>query len=142
MLFDPGNNIVQLCAKGMQLEGEGKWAEAARVFLQGWNEAGDDFEKFIAAHYVARHQETVEAKLQWDITALSHALKVAGETMKAHYPSLYLNIAKCYEDLNDPENALLNYQMALFFVKALPADGYGDMIKSGIITGMKRVKLQ
>ena len=141
MSFDPGNNIVQLCAKGMQLEGEGKPAEASQVFQQAWDEASNDLEKFIAAHYVARHQQTVEDKLDWDTRALNHALQVTDETMKAQYPSLYLNIAKCYEDLNDVENALIHYQMALFFVKSLPADGYGAMIKSGILKGMERVKL-
>ncbi len=141
MSFDPDNHIVQLCAEGMRLEGEGKPAEASHIFMRAWNEAGSDLEKFIAAHYVARYQQTIEAKLQWDMTALNHALKVTDETMKAHYPSLYLNIAKCYEDLNDAENALIHYQMALFFVKALPADGYGAMIKSGILKGIERVKL-
>jgi rifampin ADP-ribosylating transferase len=141
MSFNPDNHIVQLCAKGIQLEGEGKPAEASQAFQQAWNEASNDLEKFIAAHYVARHQQTIEAKLEWDRRALEHALKSADETMKAHYPSLYLNIAKCYEDLNDAENALIYYQMALFFVKSLPAGGYGTMIKSGILKGMERIKL-
>lgn len=38
MYFDPNNNIVQLCAKGMELEGVGNSFEASELFLQAWNE--------------------------------------------------------------------------------------------------------
>lgn len=61
--------------------------------------AADDFEKFTAAHYVARHQKSVEDKLNWDETALAFTLKINDRNMRTSYPSLYLNIAKCYEDL-------------------------------------------
>jgi rifampin ADP-ribosylating transferase len=47
------------------MEEKGKPDEAVKLFLQGWNEATNDFEKFIAAHYVARHQKTVSDKLEW-----------------------------------------------------------------------------
>jgi hypothetical protein len=56
MQFDPNNNIVKLCTQGMSLEGEGKKEEALKLFQQAWDEATHDFEKFTAAHYVARHQ--------------------------------------------------------------------------------------
>jgi hypothetical protein len=139
MQFDPNNNIVKLCAQGMGKESEGKADEAARLFLQAWNEATNDFEKFTAAHYVARHQKTVADKLKWDEAALSYALQINDDKMKGSYPSLYLNIAKCYEDLKDLHNANKNYQLALSFSSTLPDDGYGKMIKSGITNGIARV---
>ena len=37
MHFDPDNNVIKLCEQGMSLEAE---------------------EKFIAAHYIARHQDS------------------------------------------------------------------------------------
>ena len=49
MQFDPDNNVIKLCARGMGLEGEGKNEEAYIMFQQAWNEATDDFEKFTAA---------------------------------------------------------------------------------------------
>jgi rifampin ADP-ribosylating transferase len=55
------------------------------------------------------------------------------------FPSLYLNIAKCYEDLNDLGNAKRNYELALSFSNLLPDDGYGNMIKGGIKNGIERV---
>ena len=141
MQFDPNNNVVKLCVQGMDKEGEGKLNEAAKLFLQAWNDATNDLDKFTAAHYVARHQKTVADKLQWDETALNLALKINDEEIKGGYPSLYLNIAKCYEDLKDFANARKNYQLALSFSNLLPDDGYGKMIKSGITDGIDRVKM-
>ncbi len=139
MQFDPANKIVQRCAKGMSLEGEAKTGEAYHQFQQAWNEASNDFEKFVAAHYMARHQNSVREKLKWDETALQHAIKIGEDSMKSHYPSLYLNIAKCHEDLGDSELAYLNYRKALTFADSLPGDGYGKMIKTGIDNGIERV---
>ena len=41
----------------MELEGEAKPEEASAVFNQAWELALNDFDKFIAAHYIARHQK-------------------------------------------------------------------------------------
>lgn len=139
MEFDPNNNVVKLCAQGMDLEGKGNPEEASRLFLQAWNEATNDFEKFTAAHYAARHQKSIADKLTWDETALKLALKIDHDTVKGALPSLYLNIAKCYEDLNDFDNARHHYESALSFSDRLPADGYGNMIKGGILKGLERV---
>jgi tetratricopeptide (TPR) repeat protein len=140
MLFDQQNPINQLCAQGMQLEGEAKHEEAAKLFLQAWSEASNTGEKFIAAHYVARHQNTVADKLQWDETALSLALELDAPEIKGAFPSLYLNVAKCYEDLKDFDKAAENYQSALECTRFLLDDGYGNMIRSGIKSGLERVR--
>jgi rifampin ADP-ribosylating transferase len=121
MEFNPNNNIIKLCVQGMHLEEEGKAEEASKLFLQAWNEATDDFEKFTAAHYVARHQKTASDKLKWLETGLQFALKINNETVRSAFPSLYLNIAKCYEDLNDRDNARKNYELAVSF-KDKPSD--------------------
>jgi tetratricopeptide (TPR) repeat protein len=139
MLFDPENPIIKLCAQGMQLEGEAKRDEASAVFHQAWEQATNDFEKFTAAHYIARHQETVADKLKWDETALQLALDLNDEGIKGALPSLYLNIAKCYEDLNDLTKAKENYQLALANTNFLHEDGYGNMIRAGINAGIERV---
>lgn len=139
MQFDPNNPVIKLCAEGMSLEGEGKPEAAASTFHQAWSEASNDFEKFTAAHYVARHQKSIADKLHWDQIALEHALKIEDEGMKGFYPSLYLNLAKCYEDLLDVEQAKAHYQLAQSFCEHLPDDGYGNLIKSGVLNGMRRI---
>jgi rifampin ADP-ribosylating transferase len=115
MEFNPSNNVVKLCLQGMAMEDQGKSDEASRLFLQAWNEATDDFEKYIAAYYVARHQETVRDKLKWLETSLKFALEINDVTVKSAFPSLYSNIAKCYEELNDLDSAKENYELARSF---------------------------
>ncbi|HUZ61162.1 MAG TPA: NAD(+)--rifampin ADP-ribosyltransferase [Hanamia sp.] len=105
MEFSPFNNVVKLCLQGMGMEEKGKPEEAYKLFLQGCNEATNDFEKFLTAHYIARHQKTVSDKLHWLQTTLQFALKVNDNIVKSAFPSLYLNIAKCYQDLNEPIKA-------------------------------------
>ena len=112
MEFNPGNNIVKLCLQGMGMEDNGKPAEASKLFLQAWNEATNDFEKFLAAHYVARHQNSVSDKLKWLETALLFALKADDDSVKSAFPSLHVNIAKCYEELGDAGKAKENYELA------------------------------
>jgi hypothetical protein len=138
MHFDSDNPIIQLCAEGMLMEGRGEPEKAAGLFKQAWEQAESDFEKFTAAHYVARHQPGTAEKLSWDQTALSFALKVEGDAIKGAYPSLYLNIAKGYEDTGNTADARKNYEMAQSYTSYLDADGYGNMIRTGILKGMER----
>lgn len=140
MEFSQDNKTVQLCAKGMELEGQGQFTAAINLFKEAWKTAATDFEKFTAAHYVARHQKSIAAKLKWDKTALQYALRISDEGIKKSLPSLYLNIGKGYEDLNDLENAKSHYQAACSFVQFLPEDGYGNMIKAGIAKALDRIK--
>jgi|GEM_PF-4024223 len=49
--------------------------------------------------------------------------------IKAALPSLYLNVAKSFEDVNDPINAKANYDPAKFYCPFLPDDKYGNMFK-------------
>src|SRR3954465_10785121 len=115
MEFNPNNNVIKICLQGMDREEKGKPEEASRLFLQAWNEATNDFEKFLAAHYVARHQKNISDKLKWLETALQYARKIDNDTVKSALPSLYLNIAKCYEDLNNANKAKENYELATSF---------------------------
>src|SRR3954471_10321024 len=113
MEFSPFNNVIKLCLQGMEMEEKGKQEEAFEIFLQAWNEATNDFEKFIAAHYVARHQNTVSERLQWLGTGLQLALKIDNDAVNSALPSLYSNIAQCYEDLGDPDKAKENAELAI-----------------------------
>ena len=70
----------------MGLEENGKPEDASRLFLQAWNEATNDFEKYIAAYFVARHQDNVPDKLKWLETALQFALKVNNEAVISAFP--------------------------------------------------------
>ena len=121
MEFNPNNHVIKLCIEGMGMEEIGKPDEAGKLFVQAWNEATNDFEKFTAAYYVARHQENTSGKLKWLETSLQFALKINNDAVTSAFPSLYSNIAKCYEDLNDHANAKKNYESAISF-KNNPSD--------------------
>ncbi len=121
MEFSPANNVVKLCLHGMNLEDNGKPEEALTIFLQAFNEATDDFEKFTAAHYVARHQETVADQLKWLETGLQYALKVNDDAVNSAFPALYQKIAQCYQQLGDADNAKTSYDLSASFA-ANPSD--------------------
>lgn len=121
MEFSPNNNVVRLCIEGMNMEEKGKPEDASRLFLQAWNEATNDFEKFTAAYYVARHQKNASDKLKWLDTALQSALRINDVSVAGAYPALYSNIAKCYEELGDHDNAKKNHELANSF-KVKPSD--------------------
>ena len=121
MEFNPNNNVVKLCLQGISLEEKGKLEEASKLFLQAWSEVTNEFEKFIAAYFVARHQKNVSDKLKWFEMSLQFALKINDDTVKSAFPSLYLNIAECYEDLSDSDMAKKNYELAASF-KDKPTD--------------------
>ena len=123
MEFNPNNHVVKLCLQGMDMEGKGKPGEAGRLFLQAWNEATNDFEKYTAAYYVARHQKNVADKLKWLEAALQFALKINNDNVSGAFPSLYSGIAKCYEDLGDFDNAKKNSELSIAFTGKLSDKG-------------------
>lgn len=139
MLFDPANPVIALCARGMEQEGMGNNAEAARLFNEAWAAATTHAEWFTAAHYVARHQPTTASKLHWDETALAHAQQVDDPAVREALPSLHLNIGRCYEELGNNHLAANHYQQASAHMHALPADGYGAMTANGIKAALQRV---
>lgn len=142
MNFDPENKVVQLCAKGMQAEAEGNIAEANACFMQAWEAASNDFERFTAAHYCARNQRDPLVSLQWNLDSLKYAEAVADATLRAHYPSLYLNIAKSYETLRNIPAAARYYQLAADNAIHLPEGGFGNMLKAGIADGLNRTGIK
>jgi hypothetical protein len=105
MEFNPANPIVKLCLQGMGMEAAGKTEEAAGLFLQAWNEATDDFERFTASYYVAPVQTNPSDKLKWHETTLQLARQINDDTVNSALPSLYLKIARCYEVLGDMTEA-------------------------------------
>lgn len=136
MQFDPENKVVKLCAEGMNVEGEPE--KARELFQQAWDAATNDFEAFAAAHYLARHQDSPEDTLKWNLESLNRAKNVRDDDMKQYYPSLYLNVGKSYENLGNRQQAFDHYRLASDYISFLPADGFGDVIKRGIDTGLKR----
>ncbi len=138
MRFDSSNKIVQLCVRGMEQEGLNNGLAAKAFYEEAWTKAVSATEKYIAAHYLARQQVIPLEKLHWNQQALDIALGAAEDSARDSMPSLYLNLAKDYEDLGDREKAHELYQKALTYVPHLPADGYSQLIEGGIRMGLQR----
>ena len=92
MNIDPANPVVALCAAGMAVEGDAAAAKA--LFEQAWASRTDDYEASIAAHFLARHQETTAQRVHWNALAAAHAEAVTDGRTDEFMPSLYLNLAE------------------------------------------------
>ncbi len=119
--FDPNNVVIKLCMSGINLEDSGDIEDAITMFHKAWHEATDDYERFIAAYHLARQQKSITDKLKWMETSLLCALKINNDNVKSAYSTLYLNIAKCYEELCDSDNAKRNYELSNSY-KGAPSD--------------------
>jgi tetratricopeptide (TPR) repeat protein len=139
MNFDPNNPVVQLCAQGMQIEAEGNTTEAHKLFTKAWEASTNNFERFTAAHYLARNQPTPEQNLYWNLEALRYAKLTDNTEAQGHLPSLHLNIGKSYENMGQLTEATKHYQLAYTYSHYLPAGGYGNMLRSGISAALQRV---
>jgi len=115
MEFNPSNPVVKRCLEGMAMAESGKPEAAYRLFLQAWEEATDDLEKFIAAYYLARQQKNNADKLRWYETALQFALAINDDSVYSAFASLYAHIAKCYEALGDIDLAKKHEELVASF---------------------------
>lgn len=136
--MDPDNPVVKRCARGMELEGSDP-AAAKRCFDEAWELATDDYEACVAAHYVARHQDTPADALRWNQIALDRARASADPEVAGFLPSLHLNLGKALEDTGQLAPARLQYQQARATVASLPDDGYRQFVEGGITRALERV---
>lgn len=137
--MDPDNPVVRLCAEGMRAEMEGRRADARAAFLRAWEARSDAFEACIAAHYVARHQDTLEESLRWNAEALAQADAVGDDRVRGFYPSLYLNMGHSCEVLGDAAGAARYYDLAAARLHDVPDGPYGDVVRHGVAEGRRRV---
>lgn len=121
MEFNPSNPVVKRCLEGMDMAETGATAAARKLFRQAWNEATDDLEKFIAAYYLARYQESPSDRLRWYETALQFALAKNDDAVHSAFASLYTHIAECYDALGNPAHAEKHRVLAATFA-ANPSD--------------------
>lgn len=111
-MIDLDNHVVQLCIDGVHAEFEGRLDDARALYQQAWDAAHDDYEACIAAHYVARFQETPAAIFHWNQEALRRADAVAGSRVEAFYPSLYLSMGYACEQIGNPAEAQRYFDLA------------------------------
>ena len=111
-LIDTSSQTIQLCIQGTQAEYQGRPAEAKTLYSQAWKAANNNIDRCVAAHYVARFQDTPAERFQWNKAALDYANAADGEQVKGFYPSLYLNLGHSFEELGNQVEAEHYYALA------------------------------
>ena len=130
MLIDPSHPVVALCVAGMEVDGTPE--AALELFMKAWDARTDDYDASIAAHFVARHQPNVAARLHWNRTAVMHAIK-AGEAERASLmASLYLNLADSLLENDLVHEAREAVDEAASWLPGAGSGGYGQFVARGI----------
>src|SRR4051794_31915546 len=101
-----------LCAEGITAELGGDHVQARRSFERAWRSSTDDYERCVAAHYLARHQDGPAATLEWNERCLRLALVVNDDRVAGFLPSLYLNLGHSQEMVGDLPAAAESYRSA------------------------------
>ena len=106
------NPVIKLCIEGTQAEFQEHIEKARLLYQKAWEVAQNDFDACIAAHYVARHQESHYDRLHWNQVALDKAKAITDTTIQEFYPSLFLNMGQSYELLGNVNEAKRYYDLA------------------------------
>jgi hypothetical protein len=130
VIIDSNNPVVALCAAGMAVEGNA--SEALALFEQAWAARQDDYDACIAAHFLARHQATIDATLHWNFVAVRHAEAVLDGRALEFMASLYLNLGDASMKRGDHAMALDATARARASLIAVSAGGYRDFVEYGI----------
>jgi hypothetical protein len=130
MIADTDNPVVQLCSAGMAIEGD---APAARdLFAKAWAIRRDDYDACIAAHFVARHQDSPEDTLHWNDLAVRHAEAVPDDRAAPFLASLYLNLGESHRVLGHVAEASAAAARARAALVHLEDGGYRTFVAGGI----------
>jgi hypothetical protein len=85
---------------------------ASKIYEKAWKHASNDYQKCIAAHYMARNRKDSDEEFYWNETALKHANLVTDNSVQSFYPSLYLNMGHSYELKGNSVEAEKFYKLA------------------------------
>ena len=129
-MIDRDSAVVRLCAAGMAVDGDA--VAAAALFRQAWDARRDDLDAGIAAHFLARHQPSLNESLYWNRVAAEHAEAVTDERARPLLASLYLNLADNYLGLGHSAKAADVSERGIAALEFLPADGYRDFVSRGL----------
>jgi tetratricopeptide (TPR) repeat protein len=138
--METDNLVVKLCLQGMEAETTGEAEEARRLFEQAWAASQNEYEACVAAHYLARHQDTPQAMFEWNREALNRADAVNDERVRGFYSSLYLNLGHSYETLGNLIEARKCYELATAKLNEIPEGAYKEIVRTGINGGCRRTE--
>jgi hypothetical protein len=135
-LHDP---VIRLLMEGAPIEASRPDA-AGELYLRAWGIASDAYGQCMAAHYVARIQETADDRYRWNAVALDRALAVADGRADGFLPSLYLNVGRSLEDVGRVQEARAAYGAAIDRLDDVPAGPYRATLQEAIARGIARTQ--
>jgi hypothetical protein len=109
---DLTRRTVQLCAAGTRAEFERHHDDARRLFAAAWQAATDDYDRAVAAHYIAHLERDPDDRLLWNRRALDHAQRADRDLVAPLLGSLYVNLGHSYELVAEPQEAERYYALA------------------------------
>jgi hypothetical protein len=116
--------------------------DARRLLAEIWADDGADaLHRVAVAHHLADLQSDPHDELAWDRRALAAADAVTDDRVeaagiaapvRAFYPSLHLNLGESFRKVGDLAAARDQLARGRASVDALPDDGYGRLIRTGL----------
>lgn len=100
---DLSSQSVQLCIQGTQAEFDRRLDDARTLLTRAWDVAQDDYDRSVAAHYVAHLEPDVAIAHRWNKAALEYAL--SDERAAGFLGSLYVSLGGTAEQLGDTVEA-------------------------------------
>lgn len=105
MEFSPQNDIVKRCLLGINAAEHNENERAVEHFQEAWQVATADFEKYLAAYFLARYQKEEKTKISWLHTVLEFANKLNNPMVQPVFQEVYLQLATCYSQQKDEQLA-------------------------------------
>ena len=137
--MDISNPVIKYCMDGSKAELEKNLIEAELFYKKSWEISGDNYDKSVAEHYVARVQKNIQDIFKWNEIALTHAELSNSQDVKEIYPSLYLNMGNSCEDIKDYKKALDYYNLDIKSIKDSSEGSLGEMIKNKFQEKINRI---
>ena len=128
---------ARLCADGMAVDGDP--VAALALFEQAWAVRRDAYDAAIAAHFLARHQPSLELTLHWNRVAVDQALTLSPPRAAALLPSLYLNLGDSYLNTGDLDRAADAATLGAGALREVPVDGYSQLVGAGLQRLLSRI---
>ena len=110
--MDLTRRAVQLCAAGTSAEFARRLDEARELYAAAWKAATDDYDRAVAAHYIAHLERDPDGRLMWNRRALDHAERADRELVTPLLGSLYVNLGHAYEVVGQVADAEHYYALA------------------------------
>lgn len=137
-----------MTAVGVTLAGDKEQGRAE--LLRAWEGTGQDdhAQRCVLAHYLADLEPDLGEEVRWDELALaayphigdSELTPLGIPTARGLAPSLHLNLGDGYLRQGRADDATAQLSAGLACLDALPEDGYGALIRTGLSRLQSRLK--